>query len=333
MRLTRCLLWLAPLLGLLGLFGVAALSAYTQLSTAPAPNSTCVPTVELAADTASPTGAQLSTLDAEQRGTIGTIIAIGRQRGLPPRAWQIAIQAGMTESRLRNLDHGDRDSLGIFQMRPSQGWGTPTQLQDPVYQINKFYDVLLDLPDWDTIRPGDAAQMVENSAFPQRYHQWETLAVAALNSAGVPDPSGCAPDGAPAPASEVAARAIGWALDQQGAAYVWGATGPDAYDCSGLVLRAYETAGVSLPRTSQEQWHAGTKVPFAQAQPGDLLFWAYDTTRPDETIHHVAIYLGGNQIVEAQQPGVPVHTRTISPGEAELMPLAVRPLASPGATP
>lgn len=329
MRLTRCLLWLAPPLALLTLFAVAALSGYTQLDTAQPTSATCVPTVELTANTSS-NAALLSTLDAEQRATIGAIIAIGRQRGLPPRAWQIAIQAGMTESGLRDLDHGDRDSLGIFQMRPSQGWGTPTQLQDPVYEISKFYEALVAVPGWDTMRPGDAAQRVENSAFPDRYQEQESLAVEVLSAAGVPDPSGCAPGGTSPPASQVAGRAIDWALAQQGKLYVWGAEGPDAFDCSGLTLRAYEAAGVSLPRVANQQWDAGDKVSLAQAQPGDLLFWAYDPSRP-ETIHHVAIYLGGNRIVEAQQPGVPVHTRTISAGEAELMPLAVRPLADPGA--
>src|ERR671928_20018 len=119
-----------------------------------------------------------------QRDIAEQIIAIGKQRGIPPRAWQIAIQAGMTESRLHNLHYGDRDSLGIFQMRPSQGWGTVAQVTDPVYEINKFYDVLVRVPGWETQRPGDSAQDIERSAFPARYHRWEPLAVNVISAVG-----------------------------------------------------------------------------------------------------------------------------------------------------
>lgn len=267
-------------------------------------------------------------LDAEQRRNVELIIAIGKQRGLPPRAWQVAIQAGMTESRLRNLDYGDRDSLGIFQMRPSQGWGTPAQVTDPVYQINKFYDVLLQVPNWETRRPGDSAQAVERSAFPTRYHEWETLAVTAIDTHGGDveafTEEHCDEDLPDVPPSQVAGRAIAFALAEVGKPYVWGAEGPHAYDCSGLMLRAYESAGVTLPRTSRQQYWAGTQLPVRAAQPGDLLFWAYDTSDPD-SIHHVAMYLGNGRMVEAANPSVPLRTRTVSFDEKELMPLAVRP--------
>src|SRR5690606_22363568 len=115
---------------------------------------------------------QATQLNDEQRHIVSEIIRIGSERQLSPRAWQIAIQAGMTESKLTNLDYGDRDSLGIFQMRPSMGWGTPQQLQDVDYQIRKFYSVLRGVDGWQTMRPGDAAQAVERSGFPQRYHRW-----------------------------------------------------------------------------------------------------------------------------------------------------------------
>lgn len=263
-------------------------------------------------------------LDDEQRSQISLIMAIGKQRNLPPRAWQIAIQAGMTESRMRNLGHGDRDSLGIFQMRPSQGWGTPAEVTDPVYQVNKFYDVLLAVPGWETRRPGDSAQAVERSAFPQRYHRWEVLAVRAIEAGGESiDPGNCSA-GTAVPPSEAAARAISFALGEVGKPYVWGATGPGSYDCSGLMLRAYESAGVTLPRTSREQYWAGSQVPVDQAQPGDMLFWAYDTSDP-ESIHHVAMYLGDGQMVEAANPAVPLRQRAVSFGEDEMMSWAVRP--------
>src|SRR2546429_606533 len=122
--------------------------------------------------TAGPAGsgaADAARLTDEQRGNVALIISIGKQRQLPALAWQVAIQAGMTESGLRSLSFGDRDSLGIFQMRPSMGWGTPEQVTDPVYAINKFFDVLEAVPNWKEQRPGESAQDVERSAFPDRY--------------------------------------------------------------------------------------------------------------------------------------------------------------------
>ncbi len=269
---------------------------------------------------------RVSDLDAEQRAIVEQIIAIGKQRRLPPRAWQIAIQAGMTESRLHNLSYGDRDSLGIFQMRPSQGWGSVAQVTDPVYEINKFYDKLLMVPGWETQRPGDSAQYIERSAFPDRYHKWEPLAVNVIGAVGgdVTEfvKASCSTP-LPAP-SEIAGRAIAYALGEVGKPYVWGATGPNAYDCSGLMLRAYQSAGVTLPRVAAQQYWAGTQLPVRQAQPGDLLFWGYDTTNPD-TIHHVAMYLGNGRMVEAANQTVPLRQRAVNFDERELMPLAVRP--------
>jgi hypothetical protein len=128
--------------------------------------------------------ADAARLNDEQRNIVARIISIGQERKLPPLAWQVAIQAGMTESGLRPLNYGDRDSLGIFQMRPSMGWGTPAQVTDPTYAINKFYDVLLKVPDWENKRPGDSAQAVERSAFPDRYHNWESMAAFLLGELG-----------------------------------------------------------------------------------------------------------------------------------------------------
>jgi cell wall-associated NlpC family hydrolase len=275
---------------------------------------------------APPVAVRVGDLDPEQRAIVEQIIAIGKQRRLPPRAWQIAIQAGMTESRLHNLHYGDRDSLGIFQMRPSQGWGSVAQVTDPVYEINKFYDKLLLLPDWETQRPGDSAQNIERSAFPARYHQWEPLAVNVIGAVGGDVTeyvrASCT---APLPASsEVAGRAMQYALGEVGKPYVWGATGPNAYDCSGLMLRAYESAGVTLPRVAAQQYWAGAQLPVRQAQPGDLLFWGYDTSNPN-SIHHVAMYLGNGRMVEAANQTVPLRQRAVSFDEHELMPLAVRP--------
>jgi cell wall-associated NlpC family hydrolase len=96
-----------------------------------------------------------------------------------------------------------------------------------------------------------------------------------------------------------AAMAVAAAERMVGAPYVWGATGPNAFDCSGLMLYAYQQAGVSLPRTSQEQLDAGTRVPLDQARPGDLVIYRGDAS-------HVGMYVGGGQVVHAPYPGARV---------------------------
>jgi hypothetical protein len=92
------------------------------------------------------------------------------------------------------------------------------------------------------------------------------------------------------------------ALSRVGAPYVWGATGPNGFDCSGLMGWAFAAAGISLPRTAAQQALAGPQIPLTQVQPGDLLFWAYDPNDPT-FIDHVAMYLGGDKMVVAPQTG------------------------------
>jgi hypothetical protein len=271
--------------------------------------------------------ADAGSLNQQQLTMAALIVSIGKQRNIPPLGWQVAIQAAMTESRLTNIDAGDRDSRGLFQMRPSQGWGTRAQVLDPVYAVNTFYDRLVKVQHWQVSRPGDTAQSIEASEFPSRYHQWEAMAAQLIGNLGnVTDPSGCGPSygGLLPPQTEVARKAITFALSEMGKRYLWGGTGPDAFDCSGLMLRAFESAGLALPRVAADQFHAGGYLPVRDAQPGDLLFWASDRANP-LTIHHVAMYLGGNMIVEAPQDGVPVRQRTVSWSEPELVPQAVRP--------
>jgi cell wall-associated NlpC family hydrolase len=145
--------------------------------------------------------------------------------------------------------------------------------------------------------------------------------------AGVSDPTGCGVGGVQLPEGAVRAAAT-FALNAVGKPYVWGATGPNAYDCSGLMLRAFQAAGIYLPRVSREQYEAGGHVPVRDAQPGDLLFLATDRTDP-ATIHHVMLYLGNNMLVEAPYNGVPVRTRPVNWNDPQLLPLATRPGTAP----
>ena len=97
---------------------------------------------------------------------------------------------------------------------------------------------------------------------------------------------------------DLASRAVNFALAQIGKPYVWGATGPGSFDCSGLTMRAYEAAGVDLPHFAAFQYAHSHPVSFDQLQPGDLLFWATDRSSP-ATIYHEALYLGGGLMVQA----------------------------------
>jgi hypothetical protein len=108
-------------------------------------------------------------LSPEQSENAALIAAIGVRRGLPARAVSIALATAYQESKIENLDHGDRDSLGLFQQRPSQGWGTPEQIQDPHYAIDRFYDELEKVDGFESMRITEAAQLVQRSGFPEAY--------------------------------------------------------------------------------------------------------------------------------------------------------------------
>lgn len=261
-------------------------------------------------------------LNPNQVRIVRRIIRIGKQRGLPPRAWQIAIQAGKTESNLRNVNYGDRDSLGVFQMRPSMGWGTPAQVTNVEYAVNKFYDELLEVEGWKDMRPGAAAQAVERSAFPSRYHEVEGMAAHLVSKKGkVRGFSGC--ERFAATSGAVTTKVVSYAKAQLGDPYVWGAEGPHTFDCSGLTQKAWAAAGVQIPRVSQDQYrNGGAHVPINRARPGDLLFWG--TGRNPDSVHHVALYLGDDKVLHAPQKGETVEITKLWDG-GELLPTAVRP--------
>lgn len=139
------------------------------------------------------------TFDAEQTANAATIAAVGRQLAVPERGITVALATALQESGLRNLHYGDRDSQGLFQQRPSQGWGTPEQVTEPRYAATAFYTALVELRDWEQLRLTDAAQAVQRSAFPEAYQRWEGEAaaltaalggqVAAVTCAAAPTPA------------------------------------------------------------------------------------------------------------------------------------------------
>ncbi|MCZ4497600.1 MAG: hypothetical protein JWQ74_153 [Marmoricola sp.] len=112
-------------------------------------------------------------LAPDQGRNAALIAAIGVQRGLPARAVTIALATAYQESKIRNLGHGDRDSIGLFQQRPSQGWGTVAQIRNEHYTINKFYEVLEKVDGYETMEITVAAQKVQRSGYPEAYADHE----------------------------------------------------------------------------------------------------------------------------------------------------------------
>lgn len=194
----------------------------------------------------------------EQIPNAQKIQATGVALKMPARGQVVALATALQESGLRNLNYGDRDSLGLFQQRPSQGWGTPAQVQDPVHAATTFYEHLKKVPGWQSMTVAQAAQAVQASALPDAYAKWEPLAAAlqkALahslrhNGSGTgiakgskalasdvgecgnedgssfdPIPKGSVPKGyaVPADAPKPVRRAIRWGLGQLGTPYQWG---------------------------------------------------------------------------------------------------------------
>ncbi|WP_371128062.1 hypothetical protein [Streptomyces sp. 2131.1] len=134
-------------------------------------------------------------LTPEQAANAATISAVGTTRGMPERAVTIALATALQESALRNLDHGDRDSLGLFQQRPSQGWGTERQIMDPVYSAGKFYEHLAKVPGYSRLPLTEAAQRVQRSGFPQAYakHEPDAALLAAALTGRTPGALDCEP--------------------------------------------------------------------------------------------------------------------------------------------
>jgi hypothetical protein len=136
-------------------------------------------------------------LSLEQAEHAATIAAVGVGRGLPARAVSIALATAYQESDLENVDYGDRDSLGLFQQRPSQGWGTETEVQDPVYATNAFYDALVEVDGYRELPVTVAAQEVQRSGFPDAYadHEQDARALASALTGNSSEAFACNLDG------------------------------------------------------------------------------------------------------------------------------------------
>lgn len=168
MRTVRLVLFAA----LVGVITAVALVFWRQGSNLFGPTDGCDATVN---------GVDAS-LETSQGQYAALIAAIGMQRGLPARAVSIALATAYQESKIQNLPGGDADSLGLFQQRPSQGWGTAAQIMDPVYATNAFYNALVKIPNYESLDITVAAQQVQHSAYPSAYAQHESEARAVASA-------------------------------------------------------------------------------------------------------------------------------------------------------
>jgi cell wall-associated NlpC family hydrolase len=267
-----------------------------------------------------------SHLSSGQVANASIIVGVASEIGAGIAGAVDAVTAAFTESRLTNVAFGDRDSLGLFQERPSQGWGSPAQVMDPVYATQQFLDRLTVLPGWQSLAPAVAAQDVERSAYPDRYQLWvqsATELVAGLSGAGecTDGSAGGQAGRAKLPAgftlppgtSGPVVTAIGFALAQLGKPYVWGGIGPSSYDCSGLVMAAYQAAGISLPRTTYQQVYAGQPVyDPASLEPGDLIFIEGSDPGPGGAPGHVGMYIAKGWVIDAPYTGRDVQLTPLS---------------------
>jgi hypothetical protein len=127
-----------------------------------------------------PAGQVAFTPNVQQMANAKAIVDAGKAMKLPPRAWTIAVATSLQESHLNNYGHlgaaNDHDSLGLFQQRPTSGWGTPAQVTDPSYSATAFYQGLANVPGYDKMPLTRAAQTVQVSAYPNAYAKWEKMA-------------------------------------------------------------------------------------------------------------------------------------------------------------
>jgi len=179
----------------------------------------------------------------EQAVNAATIAAVGTGRGMPERAVTIALATSLQESGLHNIEHGDRDSLGLFQQRPSQGWGTKKQILDPTYAAGVFYQHLAKVHDYAKLPLTVAAQRVQRSGYPEAYAKHEPDA--ALLSAALTGNSAatltCA--GLPAATRTAGPDAVRAALVR--------VFGRDALQPAGVEVSAVSTPAPSAPPSTQ----------------------------------------------------------------------------------
>ncbi|MET7684379.1 C40 family peptidase [Streptomyces sp. NPDC005423] len=290
-------------------------------------------------------------LPAEQVPNAATIVAAGLSLDVPKKGQIIALATAMQESRLRNLNYGDRDSLGLFQQRPSQGWGNAERIRDPTYASEQFYKHLLKVSGWQQMTVTQAAQAVQKSGLPNAYAQWENLATALQGAIAKTFPgsgdadgtdtdqdkqsatTGCAPgqDGSgfgripegsvpksysiPKDADPKARKAIAWAMQQLGTLYQWGGSCTNSHGPDPM-------GRCDCSSLMQQAYaHAGvtlTRTTYTQVGEGKAVSPVH--LKPGDLIfsrgsaarpEHVGMYMGEGLVIEAPRTTKPVRITPI----------------------
>lgn len=271
-------------------------------------------------------------LTAAQAGNAGAVVtATFALTSESTHAAQISLMTAYTESGLRDLGPlPGSDSLGLFQQRVSQGWGTVAQEMNPTAATQMFVHHLLAVPGWQTMAPWQAAQAVQRSAFSDGSNyqaHWTAAGVylAAVlgngNTAGscgqgiprgVTGPDHGLPAGYAIPAGTGPAHtlAVTYALSKLGHGYVWAAAGPVVFDCSGLTMAAWTAAGIPLLHYTVSQQNEGVAVPPATLEAGDLVLVPGSDSPGPGLAGHVGIYLGYGLVLSAIDPAMGVAVQT-----------------------
>lgn len=265
--------------GFVGLLILAAAGGAVLVGGDTAP---CDPTSATAAIVVTPPSTgwpPIGNYSPRQVALAATIVSVGARRGVPVRGWVIGIAVALQESDLSDPQGGDRDSVGMFQQRPSQGWGTPAQLHDPVYAATKFFTALRAVANWQQMPLTDAAQAVQHSAYPDAYATWEPDATLLATTLGTDLVGASAPPASEAacqPGAAVLARAATWLTAWNGSPVPYlSSTDPATWlhgyrrDCSG-----YASMALGLPAPGLDT--AGlasrsTPITKAALRAGDLL--------------------------------------------------------------
>ncbi|MCE7080169.1 C40 family peptidase [Streptomyces sp. ST2-7A] len=294
----------------------------------------------------------------EQIPNARTILATGVAMNVPARGQVVALATAMQESTLRNIDYGDRDSVGLFQQRPSQGWGTVEQIMDPVHSSKKFYQGLLEVAGWESLTVTQAAQAVQRSAYPDAYAQWEPLAralqqaiVPTLDARGEggeddgearsPAAEGCAregdgsgygpiPDGTlpagyeiPEDAPAVVRSALRWAVGQLGTPYQWGGSCTAAHGSDPL-------GRCDCSSLMQQAYKAaGVRIgrtTYVQVEDGRAV--ALDALKPGDLVftrgtkdrpEHVGMVIGHGLVINAPRTGTVVRVEPLADWKPQIL--------------
>lgn len=319
-RVRRLLVVLVPLVGagLLAAVLLMAVLAGGSSTQQQAPGSIACPGATLAAAGA------IKGLSAQQAANARTIVAVGRELGVPAYGWVIAVATAMQESTLVNVPYGDRDSVGLFQQRTA--WGSTAQRMDPATSARMFYTGggqgqpgLMQIKGFERLPLTVAAQSVQRSAFPTAYAKWQPLATEFVGDPSVLS-AGCYSEtvfASDASDGSTGGTVVAAALKMVGVPYSWGGgtldgpgpgfgsgAGVVGFDCSSLSRYAWHQAGITLPRVASAQYRATQPVsPDPKAwRAGDLVF-LHAPGDPAGFYHHVAIYDGQGGVIHAPRPG------------------------------